>query len=412
MSSSYTVVQGDTFEMVARKVYGDDRQASLVASANPGTTSSTLVVGSTLVIPAQQRTVAADVTASNEDTELSLRISGRVFRFWTSVSLFRAMDSVSTAEVFAPFEPDEQAFRNAFRPFTFQDVTVGVGGVPLFTGTMLSPRPSSAVNKRDVRAPCYSTPGVLMDCTPPASSYPLEWDLATLQTVAGDLCRPFGVSVSFPNGPGPVFERVSTSPGERVMQLLRRLASQRNLVITSNAAGDLVFYRPLTTGEPVVTLTEGTSPVVEVSATFNDQRYYTHITGIAPTIVGLAGPQATVKNQSLTDAVRPFTYEAEDMEVGDLREAVRSKAGRMFAGAISYTVDLDTWRDPAGDLWQPGTFVRLDAPGVMVYESTLMQIRDVHLEKTSTRETAALTLILPGSLSGQLPEVLPWQDSQ
>jgi nucleoid-associated protein YgaU len=49
--SRYMTIAGDTFERVARKVYGDDLRASQVAAANPDA-AEPLTPGTELTIPA------------------------------------------------------------------------------------------------------------------------------------------------------------------------------------------------------------------------------------------------------------------------------------------------------------------------------------------------------------------------
>ncbi len=48
---NYTVKKGDTLFHIAKDKYGDGKQWTRIASANPGVTPSTLRVGQTLAIP-------------------------------------------------------------------------------------------------------------------------------------------------------------------------------------------------------------------------------------------------------------------------------------------------------------------------------------------------------------------------
>ncbi len=416
MSKAYTVQPGDTYADISRKQYGDESYARNIAEANPGAPAQPQV-GSVIVTPDIPELELDDqrkgTLRSDADKDLvTLTINGKVFRFWSNVNITQHLDAVSTVNFNSPFEPDQEIFREAFRPYSYQEVRIDVGGQLLFTGTLVNPVPTLGPRERSVSARCYSKPGVLSDCTPPASAYPLQWDAATLRTIAADVCRPFGVSVVFPEGSGLVFERISLDPGSKVMPDLARFASQRNLVIRSNERGQLVFLRPKETGEPVARFREGLGPLQSVTPSIGSQQFYSHITGVAPSIVGLEGPQATVVNPRLKGVLRPYVYPASDTEEGGLQEAVRSKIGRMYAESASYEVELDTWRDVDGNIWQPGDFVTLTAPGCMVYSEYTFQIRTVYLKATPNEQSATLNLIIPGTLSGKVPETLPWDDSQ
>ncbi|AUR81583.1 LysM domain protein [Vibrio phage 1.009.O._10N.261.51.C9] len=418
MSRAYTVRQGDTFSSISRRMYGDEQYSSNIAEANPGIGAQPQI-GTSIVIPdvpdlALPSERARNANLTQDRDEVTLSVNGSVLRFWTAVTITQHLDAVSTVSFRAPFDPTDRAQREAFRPYGYQPVRIDVGGDLLFTGTEVNPQPTTEESQRAVRVQCYSTPGVLSDSTPPASAYPLQWDEASLRTIAADLCRPFGIQVLFPDGGGSVFERIAVDPGEKVMNALARLASQRNLVIRSDEAGRLVFLRPSPTpsGEPVAEFIEGEQPLVSAVPSFGNQQFYSHVSGISPTILGLVGPQVTVRNPHLNGILRPYVYTADDMEAVDLQVAVMSKAGRMFADSATYAVPVPTWRNANGDLWRVGDLVVLDAPGAMVYGRFTMQIRSIRFTATAAKRTAVLELIIPGTLSGELPEALPWDDSR
>ena len=409
MSTTYSVVSGDTFASVARKQYGDDGQAGQVRSANPGAVEP-LQPGTTLVIPDLPGAPrdAPQNAASNTPDEVSVSIDGERFRFWESVTITRAFDSPDSIELSGPYEPDRPEFREAFRPLSYKPIEVAVGGAPLFTGTAVGNLPGLGIDRRTVSLSGYATPGVMADCPPAASTYPLEFNGQNLQQIAEALARPFGVAVVFEAAPGPTFDRVACESTEKALEFLTELAKQRNLVIGSTPRGALLFRDSAGSGAPVATLSQGESPAGEVTPSFKPQEYYSTITGIEPVIVGLRGGQYTVRNPRLTGVTRPYTFKVDDANGGDLKTAVEAKAARMFANVVAYTVPLDTWRDPSGALWTPGTFVSLIAPGVFIFNPYTFLIRRVTLTRTGDSTTAELGLVLPGVFNGRIPGSLPW----
>ena len=82
--------------------------------------------------------------------------------------------------------------------------------------------------------------------------------------------------------------------------------------------------------------------------------------------------------------------------------------GRMFANAASYDIEVSTWRDSENRLWRPNTTIKLLAPGAMIYNNYEFIIRKVKFVRTTTKFVATLNLISPGTLSGKIPESLPW----
>lgn len=409
---SYSVQQGDTYELISRKVYGDDQKAPLLRQGNPGA-AEPLAPGSSLIVPDDPALVANDAAnrRASEPNEVALTVGGMRFRFWTEIAITLALDTQAAVEFEAPFEPSTPEQRALFKPFSYAPMSIDIGGARLFTGTMVAPTPKTGPDGRTVSVACYSTAGVMGDCTAPASAYPLEWSGTTLQTIAMAVAGLFGLAVEFTADPGPVFDRAALEPGAMALDFLSGLAAQRNFVIGSAPDGRLRFTREgATPTSAVAKLSEGVSPLVSVTPQFSPQDYYSHVTGIAPVVIGLAGTQYTVKNAKLADSLRPYVFEAGDTVDNTIEETVNTKAGRMVANAVVYDLELATWRDQNGDLWRPGAYVSLFAPGAMIYSPFTMLIRSVRLNKSPSAETATLTVILPGTLSGKLPERMPWDE--
>lgn len=407
--SNYTVITGDTFDIISRKVYGTETDAGLIQGSNPGA-SEPLAPGTTLSIPARPDapTIAEGSAPSQRDNEVSLSINGERFRFWEGVRIKRSLDSFDSIQFGAPFEVENAAFRSTFRPFSYQGIVVTVGGEPLFTGTMVGVNPSMEADKRIVSVTGYSLPGVLNDCNSPSSDFPLEFNGQKIGGIARVICAPFGLSVEVTANEGPVFERVASGPAKKAYAFLATLAKQRNSVISSTPAGKLLMQQSVTPGRPVARLVQGSAPLTGVAPEFRPQEYYSHVTGIQPALVGVGGGKYTVKNSRLEGVIRPFNFSADDTLTADIKEATEAKAGRMFANAVSYSVSLSTWRDHAGNLWAPNTTITLNAPGAMVYSDYEFIVRSVEFIQESSAESAVLTLVLPGAFDGKIPEVLPW----
>lgn len=410
MSITYKIQSGDTLESISRRQYGSESYADLISDANPGLTEN-MIAGTEITIPGNPDVAESEAyaPAANEN-EVAILINGKRFRFWESVRLTRSVDTIWTVEFTAPFYSDLSEFRSTFKPFSYQSVVVTVGGELFFTGTMIGVTPVVDIKKKYISVSCYAKPGVLNDCTPPASAFPLEFNNQGLKNIAARLVRPFGIGVKFDADQGAIFERVACEPGKKVLPFLSELAKQRDIVISSTKDGALLFSKSVSGIAPVAKLLQGNSPVVSVSSFFSNQEYYSHITGLEPVIVGLAGSQFTVKNPRLPGVVRPYTFAVNDTHDADVQAAVKSKSGRMFGNMVAYSVKVSTWRDPGGSLWQPNTIVSLESTDSMIYNPYDFVVRGVEFERDSKKEHATLDLVMPGSFSGEVPEVLPWEE--
>ena len=181
------------------------------------------------------------------------------------------------------------------------------------------------------------------------------------------------------------------------------------MVINNNESGELRLYRPIEDGKPVATLTADSAPLVRVTPRFNARAYYSSISGTAPTLLGLTGGNKTPKqNPFLRGVFRPlyFTVKAEnDVET---KTAVESKISRMFANSCDYEVELAGWEDPSGALWKVNTMLSLEYPRAMIYKPYKFLIARVSFQISANEKVTVLTLVVPGSYSGNIPARLPW----
>jgi len=287
-------------------------------------------------------------------------------------------------------------------------VSVYIGGVLLFKGTMVGVTPELSDKEKIIAISCYSLAGVLNDCTASSSTYPLEYNRLGLRDIAQSLCAPFGISVVFLADQGAIFERVACDPTRKILDFLQELAKQRGLIIASGKNGELVFWRGVKSGNAVASFVQGQSPLISVTPSFSPQEYYSHVTGIEPVVTGTEGSQYTVKNPRLNGVIRPLTFTAQDTIGGNIKSAVAAKSSRMFANMVSYKIVISSWRDKNGQLWQPNTNLFIKAPDAMIYEKYEFTIRSVSFEKDAEQETATLNVVIVGSFNSEIPEVLPW----
>jgi prophage tail gpP-like protein len=231
-------------------------------------------------------------------------------------------------------------------------------------------RPTIEADRKTVSVSGYATPGVLQDCTPfaPNDDYQLEFNNFGIVEIAYSLGIPFGVQAIGGLGANDaaIFKRVAIEPNERVMPFLAGLARQRNLIISNDPSGELLFYQespvpsspesvfgPSGLGQLVATLEEGFQPLLNVSPSFREQEYYSHITALQPYLIGLRVRQYTVKNERLPTITRPYTFYSNDStNIAEVQEAAEAKAGYMFANAVEYSVEVNTWRTSSGQLWK------------------------------------------------------------
>jgi prophage tail gpP-like protein len=342
---------------------------------------------------------------------VSILIDGKTIGKWSELEVVNSLDEFSSATLTAPFEANNAAFREIFRPFTYKPLRIFIGDKPLFTGTMLGVQPRVSPERRSVEVTAYALPGVLVKCTPPGESVPHEFKKVTLQEIARSLLDPFGISIDFPNGAGSRFDRVKLEVGKKIIEFLIELAKQRNRVLSNTADGALLCWVSKGSSQPVARLRDGEPPIRVIAGDFSPDEYFSEITGFASAKSGKKGSRYTAQNPFLRDVLRPDSFRLDNTEKGDAPEETLARMGRMFGNMAAYTVeDLPTWRDPKGDLWAPNTSVLVTAPDCMIYRESELLVRRVRFRQSAERQSAELDLVLPGAFSGAVPSRLPWDE--
>lgn len=401
----HKVVAGDTFELLSTRYYGEPSKAGKIRRSNPGITT-VLVPGTLITILG----ATEPVTVGPEPRGLTAKIGGTTFRHISEMTITLSMDQMASVEMTVPLA-DTPEFREVIRPFSFQPFDVSDDGVRLFRGTLLHVSPTVSESGSSVKLKGYSTPGVLQDCTMPVSSYPLQFRNVNIVDIAAQVAEPFGVSVVSEGFVGGPFKRVKVKRDRKVLAFLINLAKQRQLLIRSNANGELVIAEPGPVFGPVASLRTDESPLESVNVDFRPQSYYSHVTGVRSTRRGHRGSQHTIVNDRATELgiVRPLTISMRDTSKGELARAAQAAAGRMLATSVAYTAQVTTWLDANGDHWAPEATVELTAPKAFVPEPYKFQIRSVQLTRTPEGSSATLSLMLPGAFGGTPPSMLPWQ---
>jgi prophage tail gpP-like protein len=399
LSSTYKARGGETFEVIARRAYGTEQNASRIRAANPFAFEP-VPPGTVLTIP-DDIAGAPAVDPATTPEGITVTIGGTDLRAWQAFRYTEALDGVQTFTVSAPFT-------DTVRPLEFAATRVYADNTKIFEGHAVGVSPLVTPGEESVEITGYSRPGTLMDCVASAGAYPVEFKNMTLAAIAKQLAEPFGVRVSAGLDAGAAFKKVSLSADRKIWAFLTELAQQRGTLLRSNAAGDLVIAKGPTFAVPVAALSQGAPPLIAVRPSFNPQQYFGHVTGVEPTKFGRVGESHTVENPFARDNPRPFTFVVPDAEKADVRTATEAKAARMFASAASYSVDVMTWRTPAGALWSAGDFVTLKAPAAYIADDFPFVIRAVTLNATPDSQTATLDLALPEAFSGTMPRAVPW----
>jgi len=427
MSRSHKVVSGDTLGGISIRYLGTASQWRSIVAANPQLSGRrTAVDGSPLIfaddilaIPGgEDKTEAAPpapqtvktIELSDAEGDISIVIDGYKFLGFTGYEINLNYDSFDSFSFSAPFDIASDAIAEALAPFAFKDCEVYYNGELKLRGTLLTPDPEVTKDAREITLQGYPRCGLLNDCTIPLAQYPAEYSGLTLKEIACPIGDAFGVKVLFDGNESGVFDKVSIEPTEKILDFLVKLSKQRSLLFNNNADGDLVFFAPKKE-RVFMSFKEGKLPLLSLKPKFKAQDFFSHIIGFTKADADNDCDQYVYENKFLTKKgiTRCMTIIASDADPGSLEASVLSYAGRMFADCVSYDLECEDHINHDKKVFQKGMIVAVHAPGAMIKKETEFLARNIKLKRTIKGKTTSMNLVLPGSYTGEIPEVLPWE---
>jgi prophage tail gpP-like protein len=108
--------------------------------------------------------------------------------------------------------------------------------------------------------------------------------------------------------------------------------------------------------------------------------------------------------------LRNYNFIAEDAKDSEIKQVVLSKAGQMFGDCVSYQLSVQGHRDRNGNLYEKNKLISLYSPNAMIYNETILLIKSLTMSRTAGGDTTSFNLVLPGSYTGIIPEVFPWEE--
>lgn len=175
--------------------------------------------------------------------QITLRVDGQIYGGWQKVRITRSLRDVAGDFELGLTRKWDDAKAMVIKPGSA--CTVHIGNDLVLTGYVDDFIPSYDATAVEWVVQGRSKTSDLVDCSAIYKSG--QWQNATLDRVARDICAPFGIKVVVESDPGAAFSRVAIEQGETCFELLDRLAKQRAILLTTNEAGDLVLTQASST---------------------------------------------------------------------------------------------------------------------------------------------------------------------
>ncbi len=309
---------------------------------------------------------------------VTLRTDGRLFTGWTSVSVTRSIESVAgyfELGVNVPPGTDLSGLAPG-KKFTLE-----IGGQIVCTGYIDSRRRQMTADSMKITVAGRDKTADLIDCAAVYSGG--QWKNRTLEQIARDLCAPYGVTVRWElsdKESSAAFPGFTLDHSETVYEALVRASRARGVLMTSNAAGELVFSRAASTATDELVLGENLL-TLDFDEDFRDRfseyivKGYARANGAdgddidAESIVSRKG---TATDSDVT-RYRPMIIIADSkITAKDAQARALREQRRRLAKSITFEAEIDGWTRRDGQLWMPNLLVTIDASKYAIKTTELL----------------------------------------
>jgi prophage tail gpP-like protein len=342
---------------------------------------------------------------------MNLKIDHRIgvidVEFFNGFKLDLSFDSVgssfSTAFYLDPFnrEQVEAACVSHYHEAIFQHE-----GETLLTGYILSQSFKRNANKQLTVIGGYSKPGVFEDCHIPPDLFPLQSDGLTILEIATKIANRFDIEIVVNPSVSAKMNRVisvSTSAlGQTIKSYLTELCKQRDIVVTHDELGRLVFTQANTNTEPIFHVEKGILGR-DISLVFSGQPMHSDITVMKQASVDTENAsQATVENPYVRIVYRPRVIKQTSGDDNSAADAARQALAAELRN-VTLTIVTDRWT-VNGKVIRPNNIISVKSPENYIYKKTNFFIQNVSLQGDAKNQTAILTCVVPEVYNGQVPK--------
>jgi prophage tail gpP-like protein len=343
--------------------------------------------------------------------QINDRIRTRKLEFFTTFHVHLKYDAIASDFKFDYiFNPDNIELKEMSCVAHYHVCYIEHEGKRLLTGYVLSNNFKDSAEANPASLAGYSLTGFLEDCQIiPTQSAPLQSDKLSLREIAEKFIRPFNLSIVI----DPVvatameekFDETTAKEKQSIKSYLSELAAQKNIVLSHDELGRLVFTRPSSKRTPVFNF-ENNIPGVSMELIFNGQGMHSDIIAFQQQDPDEEIPESefSIKNPYVPFVYRPRSVVQTSGDANDTSNAARNALSIELKG-LQLIIDTDRW-DVDGVVWKPGMLITAINPRVYLYKKSTWFISDVEFIKTPEKTTCKLTCVIPEVFTGEIPKYL------
>jgi len=334
---------------------------------------------------------------------MKIKIDGVNYEEFNDLALSVAIDSVASTFAFTGrYDKTNPEHKKLFRPLSFYECLIfDDNNKKIITGSIINHTFNSKDRPELVTLSGYSKGGVLEDCSIPFESYPLESLGRSLKDITERLLKYFDLKLiihpSVIKDCNLIYTKSCGEPSGTVKEYLSKLSSQRNIVMSHDVDGNLIYSRidPKKPSKAFYTK-ENT---LTMSLDIQGQSFHSSITVIKqPSKDGSNASFSDSVSNSLISAKRPSVQVLTSGEDGETSKGAKNILSEELKG-IKVILNFDRWED-----LHIGDVVEIQNDEIFFDNRTRMVVENLSYVKNSSAETMTVSTVLPESFNGEQPK--------
>jgi prophage tail gpP-like protein len=344
------------------------------------------------------------------------RFKVRKVDFWSRFRVSLAYDKFGSTFSFSwYFDPDNPEHKELACVSHYHDCVVEHNNEVLITGFALSQGFTYEAGKTLATISGYSKPGWFEDVNIPPEKYPLQSDGVSLLNIARRITSPWDKSTKYKIGievdpsvqskVNKTFKKSTASETATIADYLRELAQQKEIIISHDENGNLLFTQAKTNQDPILSFdfTKGMIPGTRLNHNFDGQGMHSHITVLRQSSIdgGNAG-QYTIRNPYVPVTYRPKVVTQSSGDDIDTEEVAKRELAKELEN-LSLSIDMDRWIINE-KIIKPNNIIEIIAPELYIYTKSDFFIRSVDLVGNAEETTSTLNCVVPEVVNGEYPK--------
>lgn len=335
-------------------------------------------------------------------------VNNTTYLNFSSIDLSRSLDSVaSTFSLSAYFDTENKEQIRALLPLEYQEVVIKDNEDKiLLTGEFLNTGKDDLSESSLVAKDGYSKCGVLMDVNVPININSLQSNGLTLKEITEKLIQPYGLKLIInENSLKKANEKIGrtyTYMNEELDRYICNLALTKNIVVSHNENGDLVFLSIDKDVKSKYSLT--TENTIGMNLRVDGQNMHSEIS---------ATRQLARRNRkNPTPAVNSFVIKnplIKKHRPKNNRTNMNQNTDLSYMAKSFYMEELEnisvdiSFANYFSDL-NVGDFVEVTNPHIFIFKPARMLVKTVNVNVTESGSSMSITCVIPETYTGETPK--------